>query len=486
MKKYYFILLLSLLFSTACEDDFYALNEDIKNPPAVPGESLFTSAQKDMVDQMVSTNVNYNPTRFLSQYWTSTTYTDEPNYDFITRNIPEQHWSELYRKVLMNLKESTRVLNETEVPATEVGAKLNKIQIAEIHKVYTYSVLVESFGNIPYSEALDINILLPKFDDGLTIYQDLLSRLDAAIAALDDKSGSFSNGDNIYFGDVVAWRKFANSLKLRMGLTLADMPTMAQLAQSTVESAVGAGVFTSNDDNATMHYLTSPPNTNPLYIDLVASGRKDFVAANTMIDAMNALDDPRRKYYFDDNKDDPATPEVEYIGGIYGANNTYSLYTHINEKIQAPDFGGTILDYSEVEFMLAEAVERGYNVGGTAEEHYNKAIKASVEFWGGTQAEADAYLQQTKVAYSTAEGDWKQKIGTQMWIALYNRGYAGWHTIRRLDQPALATPPEAVSTFPVRYTYPIVEQTLNGANWQSASDAIGGDMVTTKLFFDMY
>ena len=89
------------------------------------------------------------------------------------------------------------------------------------------------------------------------------------------------------------------------------------------------------------------------------------------------------------------------------------------------------------------------------------------------------------MAYATAAGDWKEKIGKQMWIALYNRGYAGWHMIRRLDQPALNTTPEAVSDFPVRYTYPSVEQTLNGANWQAALAAIGGDVLTTKLFFDM-
>lgn len=359
MKRYYIIIILLLLFSTACEDDFYGLNEDIKNPAAVPGESLFTSAQKSLVDQMVSTNVNYNPTRYLSQYWTATTYTDEPNYDFITRNIPEQHWSELYRKTLKNLDEATKVLAATQVPAVEAVAQQNKIRIAEIHKIYAFSVLVETFGNIPYSEALDINILLPKFDDALTIYQDLLTRLDAAINALDDKAGSYSNGDNIYFGDVAAWKRFGNSLKLRMGLTLADLPATAQLAKSTVESAVAGGVFTSNADNATMHYLTSPPNTNPLYIDLVASGRKDFVAANTIVDAMNALNDPRRKYYFDDNLDDPNTPEVEYAGGIYGANNSYGLYTHINRSTNrqntAPGHGfgrGRVFSWRWVYFVF--------------------------------------------------------------------------------------------------------------------------------------
>ncbi|GJM35931.1 MAG: hypothetical protein DHS20C18_49320 [Saprospiraceae bacterium] len=472
-----------LLFSASCEKDLSELNQDIKNPAQVPGESLFTSAQKDLVDQLVSTNVNYNPFRLFCQYWTQTTYIDESNYDLVTRNIPEQHWSELYRYVLKNLDEASVVISETEVLAAQEVAKNNKLQIIEILKVFTYSVLVESFGNIPYSEALDINKLLPKYDDGQTIYTDLLTKLDAALGKLDTNEGSFGTADNIYFGDVAAWKKFGNTIKLRMGMTLAGK--MTDLAKTTVESAVAAGVFTSNEDNATMTYLSSPPNTNPLYIDLVASGRNDFVAANTLVDKMNSLEDPRRPFYFDDNMDDPATPEVEYVGGIYGDNNTFSLYTHIAKGIESPTFGGTVMDYAEVEFMLAEAVELGFNVGGTAEEHYNKAIEASILFWGGTSSDVDAYLQQAEVAYTTAQGEWQEKIGIQKWIALYNRGFAGWLSWRCLDYPVLTAPGDAVSDIPLRLTYPIVEQTLNGANWNEASTAIGGDAVSTRLFFDL-
>ena len=72
----------------------------------------------------------------------------------------------------------------------------------------------------------------------------------------------------------------------------------------------------------------------------------------------------------------------------------------------------------------------------------------------------------------------------QKWLALYNRGYEAWTEWRRLDAPSLEAPPEALSVIPVRYTYPIFEQTLNGANWEAASSAIGGDNVGTKLFWD--
>ncbi len=115
MKKYNFLLIIALLFSTACGDEFYELNEDVKNPQQVPGESLFTSAQKNMVDQMVSTNVNYNVFRLFCQYWTETTYTDEARYQLVERNIPEQHWAELFRRTLKNLDEAAKVISAQEV-----------------------------------------------------------------------------------------------------------------------------------------------------------------------------------------------------------------------------------------------------------------------------------------------------------------------------------------------------------------------------------
>ena len=413
----------------------------------------------------------------IVQYWTETTYTDESNYDLVTRTIPDNHWNILYRDVLKDLDESVRVINETEYPVNEdPKVKQNKLAIAEIHIIYTYSILVETFGDVPYSQALDVNNLLPGYDNGLEIYTDLIGRLDEAISTLDPAFESFGLADNVYQGDVGQWLKFANSLKLRMGMVLSDVEP--GLAATTVESAA-PGVFTSNDDNASMLYLSSSPNTNPLYADIVASGRHDFVPTSTIIDKMNELEDPRRPSYF-------TLFEGAYVGGVNGAANDYTTFSHIADPILVPTFEGTILDYAETEFFLAEAVERGFNVGGTAEEHYNNAITASILYWGGTEEETNTYLAQPEVAYSTAEGDFKQKIGTQKWLALYNRGIEAWTEWRRLDYPILEAPADAVSETPKRFTYPIAEQTLNGESYSSASDRIGGDVVETKLFFDLF
>ncbi|HWH69501.1 MAG TPA: SusD/RagB family nutrient-binding outer membrane lipoprotein, partial [Candidatus Sulfotelmatobacter sp.] len=98
----------------------------------------------------------------------------------------------------------------------------------------------------------------------------------------------------------------------------------------------------------------------------------------------------------------------------------------------------------------------------------------------------DAYLAQAAVAYNTAAGNYRQKIGTQFWIALFNRPYEAWTEVRRLDYPALTAPSTARSGFPNRLTYPANEQTLNGTNYTSAASSIGGDQVETKLFWDKF
>ncbi len=164
-----------------------------------------------------------------------------------------------------------------------------------------------------------------------------------------------------------------------------------------------------------------------------------------------------------------------------------------------PAAPSVLLDYSEVCFLLAEAVERGF-ISGSAETYYDKAVTASIEYWGGTATDAATYLAQPDVAYTTAPGGigtgtigstgvstatdhWKQAIGMQKYLALYIRGLDAWTEIRRLHYPAMATPTTPKSPFPWRYTYPSNEQTANGDAYKAAAAAIGGDAVTTKLFW---
>ncbi len=446
------------------------LNKDIKNPTEVPAVTLFSAAQKSFSDQIASTNVNMNVFKLWAQYWTETTYTDEANYDIINRTIADNAWREWYRDVLVDLKQAAIVINATEYATDEEAADAaNQLQIIEIMNVFVYERMVTLWGNIPYTEALDIENITPVYDDAATIYTDLLARLNAAIAGLKPANGSFGSADLIYHGDVASWLKFANTLKLKMGITVADA--------GIVVSALEAGVFTSNADNAEFAYLSSPPNTNPLYVDLTLSGRQDFIGTTIITNYLNPLEDPRRPAYF------TLAPDTNvYLGGVYGASNPYSGFSHVADALaKDPTFPCLILSYVEAEFYQAEAAAKGFT-NDLPEDHYNAGITASFDYWG-IDGVAD-YLAKPEVAYATATGDWKQKIATQAWIAYYNNGYLGWTVWRRLGHPLLDPPPGMTQAdIPLRFTYPVFEQTLNGANYTAAASAIGGDLMSTRLWY---
>lgn len=460
----------------SCDKDFGDLNVDKKNPAAVPPGPLFSYAQKELIDVITTPNVNVGIFRLLAQYWTETTYTDESNYDLATRNIPQNFWNTVYPNVLNNLKECQRLIPSQDLAFFPKAVQDNQNACAEILNVYAYMVLVNTFGNIPYSQALDIDVVYPVYDDGNDVYDDLVIRLDRAISSIDVSAGGFDANDLLYGGDMAGWKTFANSLKLRLGMMYAEVD--ANKAQTLVEQAA-AGVITSNLENVAFHYLSSPPNTNPVWVDLIQSGRKDFVAANTIVDFMNNLSDPRVPLYF------TTDATGGYSGGIYAASNNYSTYSKPSDIVTDPSHESLFIDYAEVRFLLAEAAERGFNVGGTAAEHYEAAIRASIEYWGGSTADADTYLANPAVAYATAPGDFKTKIGNQKWIALYNRGFDAWTEWRRLDAPTLNVPDGLTyNDIPKRYTFPVQEQTLNATNYTSAASAIGGDDVTVRLFWD--
>ena len=479
MKNVYFKLLILAVLLVSCTKNFKSFNTDIKHPASVPGESLFTNAELELSDQVSSTNVNLNIFKLWAQYWTETTYTDEANYDVITRGIPDLTFRQYYRGILRDLKRAdSLIMAEPAAAATDQTVKNNKHAIIDLLMVYSFQNLVDMFGDVPYTEALNIKNISPKYDDAATIYSDLISRATADVAALDSTQASFGQADLIYTGNVAEWRKFANSLKLKLGITLADVNPA--LSRSTVESAFAGGLFTSEADDALMPYLTAI-HTNPIYQDVIQSGRNDFVPANTVVDLMNSLNDPRRPFYFTTNG------SGAYSGGLYGQSDPFSQYSHIPARISQPNFPGILLTYTEDLFYLAEAAARGYSVGGTAASYYTAGVTASILFWGGTAADAAAYLAQPSVNYATAPGTWQQKIGTQEYIAFYTRGLEGYNEWRRLGYPILNLPPtiSSYSQIPRRLTYPVNEQTLNAANYNQAASAIGGDLLTTRVFWDV-
>ncbi len=472
MKKILIFSLLLLGFYSCTEDGLTSLNEDIKNPVAVEAGTLFANATVELFDWMTSTNVNQNNFRLWAQSWAQTTYADESNYILNERNVNGGTWNKLYATVIRDLREAKTII-AADVNLTDAGRK-GQTAMADVLEIYAFHVLVDIFGDIPYSEALSDDVT-PAYDDDAAIYDDLLTRLDASVANL---SGStWGDYDLIYGGNGDSWKKMANSLMLKLAIRIAD--TDDARAKTLVETAIASGVMTSSADNFTLVYENSTPNTNPLWEALVQSGRSDFVAANTTTEVMNALNDPRRSTYFSD-----LDPAGNALGGAYGDNNSYSAFSHPGDMLKDPTLPASLVDYSEVSFLLADAAARGYNVGSTEKDYYNNGVTASIEAWGGTSADAVTYLAQADVDYDTAPGTWREKIALQKWLALYNRGFEGWSTYRVYDAPTMKVAVQAGTTPPTRFTYPVTEYSLNGVNVNAANDAIGGDDLFTKVFWD--
>jgi len=469
-----------VLLACACTKNIQDLNTNQKAAITVPAASVFLAGEKNLVDNVTSTSGSIDPFRFFAQTWTQITYTSEAQYILTQYNSPDNWWGVLYggvnSGVLNNLSNAKAVFPSN---APTPGILKNDLIITDILEVYAYNLLVTTYGNVPYTEANNRSIPFPKYDDAKTVYADLLTRLDTCIAGLNSSSTAMDAADQIYNGDPAAWKKFAATLKLKMAMLLAD--TDPATASKKVQEAVASGVFASNADNAIFVYQSAPTgNTNPVWQAAINSGRHDNVPANTLVNQMVAWNDPRLPLYF-------TTVGGAYIGGQPGAGNSYIGASTFSDQMLKPTFPGDLMDYAETEFLLAEAVERGFPVAGTAEDHYNKAVMASIQFWGGSIADANTYLAQPAVAYATATGDYKRKIGYQKWIALYNRGWDAWTSIRRLGYPDINTinpPYGAISPLPLRFYYPLAEQSANAINYKAAVQAIGGsDLVTTRLFW---
>jgi hypothetical protein len=498
------IILLSIALLTSCVDSLDDYNIDQKKAGAVTAETLYSAALKNLTDIVTTPNVNSNNLRLYVQHWTTTTYLDEPRYIMTSRAIPQNFWDALYRDVLSDLKEARRIVEADQFLLPTV--KNNQLAQIGIIEVYAWSVLVNAFGDIPYSEALDVNNSLPAYEDAHTIYLNLLDRLDTSLGLLNTTTAApypvgFGSGELLYNGKtnpISFWIKFGNSLKLKLALGIADVPAdAARVSKAVTEATRNNGEFLlkANADNARFPYINDAPNNNPVATNTnsLFTTRQDFLPSNTIIDQMNSTVDPRRAVFF--TLWQPPTPEGQpqppavFKGGTYGQTNTpVTQFSRLSARIIAPTAEALLLDYSEVEFLLAEAAERNLTAGDAA-THYNNAITASLSYWGVGGADIATFLGQPNVAYATAPGDWKEKIGTQKWVALFNRGYDAWVEWRRFDAPALVPPtvPNQAYVIPKRLIYPVIEQQVNSANRDAAVAKLPGgqDLAAVRLFWDV-
>lgn len=453
---------------SSCQSDLTSLNDDPKHPAILPSENLLATALYQSSYYIDNPSVNFNNYRFFTQQMSETQYPDETQYNLVTRTQPRNHFNRMYVYSLNNIKQAKDNLKH-EVETDDV--RTNKLATLEIEEIFIWENLVDTFGDIPYSESFKSDeALTPKYDDAKVIYLDLIKRIDAVTATIKPSASGYN--DLVYAGNMTKWKKFANSIKLRLGMNLAD--TDPALSKTTVESAIADGVISSDDEAYKFNY-DGNTFSSPVFDNLVASGRNDFLPSELTVTTMSTLSDPRMDVWF-------TKVGGVYKGGVFGEiNDPYTNYSQLSSYFRSATKASNLLSYAEVAFLKAEAAARGYVAGGTAATLYIMAVTESMRENGVSTANTTTYLSLNP--YNAA--NWKQSIGVQAWIAMFNKGFASWNFTRRLDYPILVNPPKSnLSSVPYRMPYSDQEYVLNGANVKAAGDKIGGDKATTKLFWD--
>lgn len=364
-----------------------------------------------------------------SQLFGTSNYLDYSQFEMsATRN--STHYSQLYQKVLVNCK----TISEKAQAAGDWGTNLAAVTL----RVFAFQILVDCFGEVPYSEALDDANLTPKYDQGQDIYAGLVDELDEALAKAPEgqqvcKSLLFPGGTSS------DWIKFANSVKLKV---LSRMSTAVDV-NAKIGALVSAGNFITEDAEFAGCWSNAQGQASPYYSEEFAPWHtQDNVCANlALIGTMQVKDedgavtylDPRLDVYFKRNS------SGNFVGGISGTNfaNTapapYNNAAGLCRPVVTATTPVAVLSLAEVEFFIAEYYAKNNNAAQAA-AHYQAAVEAS--FASNGVSGADGFIAQ----YPYDNANWAKSIGIAKWVALAgSNNFEAWCELRRLNYPAFGT-----------------------------------------------
>ncbi|AMR33562.1 hypothetical protein A0256_20105 [Mucilaginibacter sp. PAMC 26640] len=478
MKFRYITILLSgafLLSVSSCKKDLQAINQNPNASQNAQPDYLLTAATKATADTYWGTANNMDASLLFVQYWAKIQYTDPDRYIY-TNTAFQELWTVGYSKSIVNLNQIIKL--------ADAQANPNYKGVALVLRSWVFALVTDNYGDVPYTQATSIDqYLTPAYDKQKDVYFALLDDLKTAQAAL-DPSGTAIAGDVIYANNITLWKKFANSLRLRISLRIADRePEKAKQVLADIQ-AEGGSYISANAETAQLVYLSSP-NQNP--ISNLFDTRDDYRISKTIVDQLFALNDPRLPVYASKTQ---AASTATYVGIPNGllvgdaSNLGFTKTSKPGTYFLAPNAPAVIISYAEVLFDRAEAAARGFTTENAA-DLYQQAITASLKQYSVSDADVATYLAQASVQYDAS--NYKKSIGNQKWLALFGQGLEAFAEWRRLDYPQLQ--PAVAGTlggkFPLRFIYPGTEQSLNGASYNAAVASQGADLLTTKLWFDV-
>ncbi|MFV0248887.1 MAG: SusD/RagB family nutrient-binding outer membrane lipoprotein [Tenacibaculum sp.] len=479
MKKLIY-LLISLFVLNSCTNGFEELNTNPNEPEIIEAADQFLPSIIFDLSQITSSQA-YHFTDIISQYAASYEFN---NLDLYEWTGDDRFWSPMY-SILENIKDFKNHADATN--------NINHQAIALVLQSYIYSIITDAYGDVPMTEANKTaeGIVRPKYDKQETIYKTLLENLNKANQLLSSPESIDASYDILYRGDMLKWKKFANSLRLRLLLHSSSVQDVSEELSEIINNPTVYPVFESNADNAIYNYSGSFPNISSV---TKPGGGRDYdyflrVPTQTFIDAIKE-NDPRLELWVSprdcSGENAPADCSSDRLQGVLpglnvgdiGRPNEYSsrsiAFFESPVKIQ-----GIFLTYSEINFIKAEVVQAGFVSIGSAKEYYEKAVSASFEQWG--LITPSNFLTETAPYDASSEVLYVQK-----WIALYHTGIESWSEIKRTGKPSFIKAGPASTNdnkMPVRLLYPSLEQSVNSENYNKATADMGGDNLNSSSWW---
>ena len=457
----------------ACGDGLTDLNINPNEPVSVGAEFLLPTAIVSGAERLQGSSLNMDMVGLWVQHYAEHRYTIEDRFE-ITDGAVSGHWTALYAGPLRNLYEVVEKGRETD--------RANVVAVGTILESWLMQAVTDLWGDAGYSQALlgrdsppDMTVT---YDTQEAIYGGLLADLEAAAGMISPAGPKITQGDILYEGSMDRWRKFANSLRLRVAIRLSEVDPST--ASSVFASALAGGVFTNSSDDAMVRFVDNGVDVHPIYG--YERNRDDHSISATLVDTLKSLNDPRLPIYARPNQagqyvgtkngdmSDPPLTEVSRIGTYFSSAATPAV----------------IMSYAEVLFLQAEAAERGW-VAGDAGNLYEEAITTAMSQLGVSEGDIATYLAQPRVQYQGGQVGLEQ-IWLQKWVALFGNGpeaYAEW---RRTGIPHLQAGPDALNDgqIPVRLPYPDRERSLNREAVEAAIARQNGATLNTPVWWDVH
>jgi len=491
------VLVGSLLSS--CTKDFKEINTDPNNVVEASPQQLLAPALVSTMTYNMLRNRNFN--NELMQVTVSVNDGEGQVFRYDYRpNLSDYTWNGWYAE-LTNFKDIDTLARQP------LHFNRSYQGISLICQSWIYSLLTDTYGDVPYFQSNKAKkelggILEPVFDKQKDIYMDIFKRLEEANTLLASNTSIVASSDPVYNGSILKWRKFGNSLYLRLLMRLSGKAEVATEVRAKIRDIVetNAGnypIMASNDESAILRWTGAPPYISPL----MSVREQDFRfpgVASFFIDNLITWRDPR----IDQNLG--TVPNFNrwgiapfqgsltgipsgYVPGSIPDKKSYFYSSTSAFSLQNEPLAGMIMNYAELKFILAEAALKGY-ISSSAETHYNQGVEASIKQWIPTwNVPVTTYLQDADMQWSTATSlaQRMERIHLQKYYALFLTDMQQWFEYRRTGYPTL---PKGAGlrnggVMPARMVYPVYVQSTNPTNYQAAVASQGPDVISTPVWW---